>query len=419
LMISLTGFISNSVSAQANKKKPLKETEKKVTESIKDSKSIKKEDDTKDADDDDKPDSSENAPKEKPYFKVVAKGGTPLRDKPKPNGKKLINIPEEIIGEVLDESKEREVIDTRIGNWLKVEYNGKTGWIFSGFTIVKEDKEDFLPLTLLGYFLIKSSEPIFYRKPGREILGVMPDYPQKGEIVPVYRKKKYYENEYYYFELKSLNPNSEDLVVSWVGEKSGNFLSEEAFSAYTLRSRKKKLKGFEMDMVEHITKLQSEDKQAINYAKIEFQPVPFKEKSKKKKAYILGYPVGTKTKKGLGNFQMTYYLVWKEADTYHSLLAGDKKNLKILDIDKDGNPEIFAQFETRGEPPLCHIYVYNKGMFEQLFPNYLFCDTLQLNADGNIEIQKEKEKILYKYSKGNLEKIGVTTLKPTPVPIKE
>ena len=171
----ITGFGFMQLTAQANKKKPPVEKEKKITETTKSSKPIKKEDDTRDADDDDNPDSTQNAIKEKPYFKIVSKGGTPLRDKPKLAGKKLINIPEEVIGEVLEETKEREAIETRIGNWLKVEYNGKTGWIFSGFTIVKEDKEDFLPLTLIGYFIIKSSEPIFYRKPGREILGVMPD----------------------------------------------------------------------------------------------------------------------------------------------------------------------------------------------------------------------------------------------------
>ena len=111
---------------------------------------------------------------------MVIKTGVVLRDKPKVTGKKILIIPEDTIGEILEETKEREVIETRIGNWLKVEYNGKLGWIFSGFTIVKEDKEDFLPLTLIGYFLIKSNEPIFYRKPGREILGVMPEYPEKS-----------------------------------------------------------------------------------------------------------------------------------------------------------------------------------------------------------------------------------------------
>ena len=98
----ITGFGFMELTAQANKKKPPVEKEKKVTETAKDAKSTKKADDTKDADDDDNPDSTQNAIKEKPYFKVVAKGGTPLRDKPKLAGKKLINIPEEVIGEVLE-----------------------------------------------------------------------------------------------------------------------------------------------------------------------------------------------------------------------------------------------------------------------------------------------------------------------------
>ena len=61
---------------------------------------------------------------------------------------------------------------------------------------------------------------------------------------------------------------------------------------------------------------------------------------------------------------------------------------------------------------------YQKGMYEQLFPNYLFCDTIQILPDGIIEIQKEKEKTLYKYVKGNLEKITETKPVPVPTPVK-
>ncbi|HMV44635.1 MAG TPA: SH3 domain-containing protein, partial [Leptospiraceae bacterium] len=139
LIILLLAFILTQISpisAQANKKKTKADKDKKIiTETIKNIDS-KKEDDMRDADDDDKPDSSEPQPKEKSFFKVIAKNGTPLRDKPKLNGKKLLVIPEEVIGEILEETKERESIENRIGNWLKVEYNGKTGWIFSGATIV-------------------------------------------------------------------------------------------------------------------------------------------------------------------------------------------------------------------------------------------------------------------------------------------
>lgn len=419
-LLASLAFFSNSVFAQSEKKKTLPGKEKKIIkETIKDP-NAKIEDDTRDADDDEKSEVSEPVQKEKSYFKVVAKKGTILRDKPKLIGKKLLVIPEEVIGEILEETKERESIENRIGNWLKVEYNGKTGWIFSGATIIKDDREDFMPQTLIGYFLIKTSEPIFYRKPGRDILGSMPDYPEKGEIVPVYRKKIYFESEYYYFELKSLKPGSEDIVVGWIGAKGGSFISPEAFSAYTLKSRKKKLKSFEKEMVDEILKSQPDEKQAVNYGKVTTETIQFKDNGKKKKAYIISYPTGTKTKKGFGNYSVIYYLVWRDGETIHSRLAGDKKNLKIIDIDKDEIPEVWAQFETIGEPPLCHIYVYQKGMFEQLFPNYVYCDTLQILPNGNIQIQKEKEKITYKYSNGSLEKLVTeTNVKPNIPPAKK
>lgn len=30
-------------------------------------------------------------------------------------------------------------------------------------------------------------------------------------------------------------------------------------------------------------------------------------------------------------------------------------------------------------------------MFEQLFPNYLYCDTVQILPDGSIQVQKKKK----------------------------
>ena len=47
--------------------------------------------------------------------------------------------------------------------------------------------------------------------------------------------------------------------------------------------------------------------------------------AQKEKAYIIGYPTELKLRKGFGNFAVTYYLVWKEGDNYHFLLAGSKR----------------------------------------------------------------------------------------------
>ncbi|MBK8397854.1 MAG: SH3 domain-containing protein [Leptospiraceae bacterium] len=416
LLIFITFFIMSETNAQKGKNKKLPVKEKKIIETIRDITPAKVEDESRDADDDDvsdKSETSDNSDKsdtdtadenshENPYYKVVIKNGVVLRDKPKLTGKKLLIIPEDTIGEILEETKEREKIENRMGNWLKVDYDGKLGWIFSGFTIIKEDKDDFLPISLIGYFLIKSKETVFYRKPGREVLGVMPEFPEKGDVVPVYRKKIFSENEYYYFELKSLKQNSDEILVGWVDGKKGNFLSQEAFSAYTLKSRKKKPKGIEKEIINWMTKNQQKESDAYNYGKIEIESFTIKEAgSKKKKAYIVGYPTGTKTKKKYGDYKVSYYLLWKDGDNIHTLLAGDKKFFRTYDIDKDGIPEVLVQFETKDEPPLCHIYVYKKGMFGQLFPNYIYCAKIKISS-GNIEIQKDKEKITYKYSKGDL-----------------
>ena len=123
ILFSVTGLISEEILVQTSKKKTLPVKEKKIIETVKEKEVTpnKTEDDTRDADDDDKSDKTDKSESsditlhENPYYKVVIKTGVVLRDKPKVTGKKILIIPEDTIGEILEETKEREVIETQIG----------------------------------------------------------------------------------------------------------------------------------------------------------------------------------------------------------------------------------------------------------------------------------------------------------------
>lgn len=66
-------------------------------------------------------------------FTVIAKSGANLRDSARADSKKIITIPfgEKVISKSLYQGYGN--FDERQGGWIKVRYNGKEGYIFTGF----------------------------------------------------------------------------------------------------------------------------------------------------------------------------------------------------------------------------------------------------------------------------------------------
>ncbi|HNO22803.1 MAG TPA: SH3 domain-containing protein [Leptospiraceae bacterium] len=74
------------------------------------------------------------------YFAVMAKQGIWLRSKPEFRGQSLILLPFGTIGEILEKTGELLSAYNSRGYWFRTEYKGKTGWIFSGFTVTSTEK---------------------------------------------------------------------------------------------------------------------------------------------------------------------------------------------------------------------------------------------------------------------------------------
>ncbi len=78
---------------------------------------------------------------ESEYFKVATTLGLILREKPDQKSKQLDIIPLNYIGEVIGKDNTVLTIAGRKGNWILTDYNGKQGWVFSGFVYLSKYKE--------------------------------------------------------------------------------------------------------------------------------------------------------------------------------------------------------------------------------------------------------------------------------------
>ncbi len=92
------------------------------------------------------------------YFAVDTPKGLNLREEPSIKSKTIDLLPFDTIGEVLEWNDQEELIQNKKGFWIRINYNQKTGWIFSGFLTIDHD---------LGNLKDRSSDPYseidFYR----------------------------------------------------------------------------------------------------------------------------------------------------------------------------------------------------------------------------------------------------------------
>lgn len=77
---------------------------------------------------------------ESEYFKVATTLGLILREKPYQKSKQLDIIPFNYIGEVKTKDNTVLTIAGKKGNWILTDYNGKQGWVFSGFVYLSKYK---------------------------------------------------------------------------------------------------------------------------------------------------------------------------------------------------------------------------------------------------------------------------------------
>ncbi len=76
------------------------------------------------------------------FYMIVTKAGLNLRQGPGTNSTIITVIPFEAKGSILDVKNDVMEIQGRRGFWLKIDHNGKQGWVFSGFVLTGNSKDE-------------------------------------------------------------------------------------------------------------------------------------------------------------------------------------------------------------------------------------------------------------------------------------
>jgi|GEM_PF-3462868 len=92
-----------------------------------------------------KPQAPVNTSERYTHFKVIARDGLNLREHATVDSKRLLTLPFNTTGEILQITKDSQKIQGRSGYWLQTKYNDKSGWVFSGFVLVGKNKEELFP----------------------------------------------------------------------------------------------------------------------------------------------------------------------------------------------------------------------------------------------------------------------------------
>ncbi|MBE7439846.1 MAG: SH3 domain-containing protein [Spirochaetales bacterium] len=78
------------------------------------------------------------------YFASIARSGLNLREHPSLQAARKEVIPFKGIGRALFRQPRKFTIEGRTGSWMQIEYQGKTGWVFSGFAVIGESPDHLL-----------------------------------------------------------------------------------------------------------------------------------------------------------------------------------------------------------------------------------------------------------------------------------
>ena len=75
------------------------------------------------------------------FFSIVKSKGQTLRSMPGENSPVLTSLPLNHIGEILEKSSDLEINLNSRGYWIRTEFKGKMGWIFSAYTVTSLDRK--------------------------------------------------------------------------------------------------------------------------------------------------------------------------------------------------------------------------------------------------------------------------------------
>ncbi len=126
---------------------------------------------------------------------VKSASGLVLRDGPKVSSKKILVIPNNSSIDILSYSDNISVIGGKTAPWAEVRYNGKEGWVFSGY-LANFTPQEFDDMSKLGSF----ARSPFIKKIFGQTIGtgikesILNNIPGKGEVKSIDRENRHDPN---------------------------------------------------------------------------------------------------------------------------------------------------------------------------------------------------------------------------------
>lgn len=344
-------------------------------------------------------------------FVVKTKSGLVLREEPNQKSKKLALIPFLGSGLILGQTKNKDKIKDKEGYWYEVNYRNSRGFIFSIYvdTYENEDSRNTIPEDNNTHFLLLTKKPSYLDKPNGKKIENVDEYPNVGEFLEIDKGANAGKKYFLHFNMNHLY--SDDSIQGWISSKYGILFTKNQFVNYTLKHTRINDKQKQILKVILNSHTDSERySEPVNFIETSFIPVQVGRQKNKKEIYILHLVYGIKTKQMYGKGYENNLIVWKEEKNYNSKILNSEGKIKTLDIDKDGIPEIYVEFENRGEASFCAIFGYRNNLYKRIIPlsdmSY-YCDDIKIKANGFIEIKEENKITVYKYQKGKLQQVLV------------
>lgn len=287
-----------------------------------------------------------------------------------------------------------------------------------------------------GYFLIKKAKYDILQNPKGDRLKLGKDemrgagmyyvtkdgFPTKGDYAQIL-KKSIYKNKRYYFISVSKWEGEYRLGTTplrsegWVLADDGEVVSAEEFA---LRTLKKSIKKWNPVLV---TLLQGD----VNYLDTILERIATKRNPEfpNRKYFLLKLRRGFKNRKGFGNYD-SHNLILQEDNGKYEIIIGNNRDdwntlrgtVKVTDLDRDGNPEVFAAYFARTSA-VVSAFIFKEGKLSPIpdFPlQDVFWEDLEFQKEGTI-VQKEqnynartkkhfvKNRIKYKLENGRMVKL--------------
>jgi|GEM_PF-3285412 len=123
---------------------------------------------------------------------VASTNGLVLRDGPKVSSKKILVIPDKSSIDILSYSDNTSVIGGKTAPWAEVRYNGKEGWVFSGY-LANFTSQEFEDMSKLGSFARSPfTRKIYEQTIGTEIKeSIIKNIPGKKEVKSIDKENRH------------------------------------------------------------------------------------------------------------------------------------------------------------------------------------------------------------------------------------